>query len=101
MKYPTLMGAMLMLALLLVACGPATTGTPTEMIEPTTEITEPAATEPATTEPSVTKTTEATEPAATDTATTDTTATPGVPVTGAATVMVAEVGTFGEALVDG
>lgn len=97
MKYPTLLGAILMLALLLAACAPAATPTATELpatIEPTIEATEMPATEmPATEMPA----TEA--PAATDTATTDATA--GVPVTGAATVNVAEVGTFGQALVDG
>jgi predicted lipoprotein with Yx(FWY)xxD motif len=97
MKYPTLLGAILMLALLLAACAPAATPTATELpatIEPTIEATEMPATEmPATEMPA----TEA--PAATDTATTDATA--GVPVTGAATVNVTEVGTFGQALVDG
>jgi predicted lipoprotein with Yx(FWY)xxD motif len=86
-----------MLALLLAACAPAATPTATELpatIEPTIEATEMPATEmPATEMPA----TEA--PAATDTATTDATA--GVPVTGAATVNVTEVGTFGQALVDG
>ena len=97
MKYPTLLGAILMLALLLAACAPAATPTATELpatIEPTIEATEMPATEmPATEMPA----TEAS--AATDTATTDATA--GVPVTGAATVNVTEVGTFGQALVDG
>lgn len=94
MKSPTLLGAILLIALLVAACGPAATATvePTDAIEPTMEPTEPAETE----------TEVATEaPAATDAGTTDTTATAGVPVTGAATVNVSEVGTFGEALVDG
>jgi predicted lipoprotein with Yx(FWY)xxD motif len=96
MKYPTLLGAMLVLALLLAACGPAATTpaieSPVATIEPTMEATEAPATEaPATT-----------EAAATDTQTTEATATSGVPVTGAeATVNVAEVGTYGSALVDG
>ena len=98
MKYPTLLGAMLVLALLLTACGSAATptiaiDTPVVTIEPTMEPTEAPTEAPAT---------EA--PAATDTQTTggtDTTATAGVPVTGTATVNVADVGTFGQALVDG
>lgn len=102
MKYPTLLGAILMLALLLAACGPASTPTVTEpevTIEPTVEVTEPPTEVPSATEPS------ATEAPATDAATeapaTDPAATAGVPVTGAATVNVADVGTFGQALVDG
>ncbi|HUE98678.1 MAG TPA: hypothetical protein VMN99_05450 [Anaerolineales bacterium] len=78
MKYPTLLGAMLVLALLLTACGPAATATEPSVIttEPTMEPTEmPAVTESP--------------------------ATAGVPVTGAAMVNVSEVGTFGSALVDG
>ena len=98
MKYPTLLGAMLVLALLLTACGGATTptvaiDTPVVTIEPTMEPTEAPTEAPATE-----------SPAAADTQTTggtDATATGGVPVTGAATVNVADVGTFGQALVDG
>ena len=85
MKYPNLaraMGAMLMVALLLAACGPAATESPVT-IEPTIEPTEMPATE---------------APAATDTATTESTA--GVPVTGAATVNVSEAADFGSILVD-
>ncbi len=96
MRYPTLLGAMLVLALLLVACAPAATPAVTEppaTLEPTTEATEAPATEPATEA--------ATEPAATDAPTEAATDAPSVPVTGAATVNVAEVGTFGQALVDG
>ncbi len=100
MKYPKFLGAMLVIALLLAACAPAATPAVTEppaTIEPTTEITEvptePAATDAAT-EPAATEaaTTEAATEAATDA---------GVPVTGEATVNVSEVGTFGQALVDG
>jgi predicted lipoprotein with Yx(FWY)xxD motif len=61
-------------------------------MEPTIEATE--ATEPAT-EPAATEA--ATTEAATEAPATDA----GVPVTGAATVNVSEVGTFGQALVDG
>jgi predicted lipoprotein with Yx(FWY)xxD motif len=96
MRYPTLLGAMLVLALVLVACAPAATPAVTEppaTLEPTTEATEAPATEPATEA--------ATEPAATDAPTEAATDAPSVPVTGAATVNVAEVGTFGQALVDG
>ncbi|HEX2995860.1 MAG TPA: hypothetical protein VHP14_13625, partial [Anaerolineales bacterium] len=95
MKYKTLLGAMLLLALLITACGPATTASPT--LVPTMVVTEPsmtetmAATEPATaTGPAVTESPVATEPGGT-----------GVPVTGEATVNVATVGTYGQALVDG
>ena len=98
MKYPTLLGAILMLALLLAACGPAAAPTVTEpavTIEPTMEVTEPPTEVPSATEPS------ATEAPATEAPATDAPATAGVPVTGAATVNVAEVGTFGQALVDG
>ena len=76
MKYPTLLGAILALALLLGACAPSA---------PATQATQPPA---ATSEPTL----EATDAPATDA--------PSVPVTGAATVNVAEVGTFGQALVD-
>jgi len=78
MRYPNLaktMAAMLLFALLVAACGPAPTDVPTLL-----------PTDPPVTEPPV-----VTEPPA---------ATAGVPVTGAATVNVAEVGTFGQALVD-
>lgn len=93
MKYKTLLGAMLLLALLITACGPATTASPT--LVPTMVVTEPSmtetmvATEPAT-EPAMTESPVATEPGGT-----------GVPVTGEATVNVATVGTYGQALVDG
>ena len=90
MKYPTLLGAMLALALLLAACGPAATDVPTMTTEPTLLPTDPPVTEPPATE----------SPAATEPPVATDTATAGVPVTGAATVNVAEVGTFGQALVD-
>ena len=98
MKYPTLLGAVLAIALLLAACAPAATPAATELpatIEPTIEVTEAPVTEAPATDA-------ATEPAATDAATEApaTDAPTGVPVTGAATVNVAEVGTFGQALVD-
>ena len=97
MKYPTLLGAILMIALLLAACGPAATPTLTEppvTIEPTMEPTDAPTEAPATDAPTATE-------AATEAPATDPAATAGVPVTGAATVNVAEVGTFGQALVDG
>ena len=99
MKYPNLLGAILMIALLLAACAPASTPTVSEppvTIEPTIEPTDAPTEAPATEAPAVTDTA-----AATDAPTTDPAATAGVPVTGAATVNVAEVGTFGQALVDG
>ena len=98
MKYPTLLGAMLMIALLLAACGPAATPIVTEppvTIEPTLEPTDAPTEAPATEAPAATDTA-----AATDAPTEAPTEAPGVPVTGAATVNVAEVGTFGQALVD-
>jgi predicted lipoprotein with Yx(FWY)xxD motif len=93
MKFKTLLGAVFVLALILTACAPAAT-----------PATAPPATEPATTEtaePAMTETTEATEPAATDTPAADVTATGGIPVTGEATVEVAESAEFGSYLVDG
>lgn len=94
MKYPILLGAMLLLALLVAACGPATTDVPTMTTEPTLLPTDPPMTE----SPVATESPAATD-AATEAPTTDATA--GVPVTGAATINVADVGTFGQALVDG
>src|SRR5512134_3891917 len=89
MKYPTLLGAILLLALLLTACGPAATASPTATTAPTETM--------APTQPPVTE-----EPTATEAATEAPTEAPtGVPVTGEATVMVSDVGTFGQALVDG
>jgi len=91
MKYPTLLGALLMIALLLAACAPA--ATPTESpatIEPTIEATEPPTELPSATEP----------PVATEAPSTDATATGGVPVTGAATVNVSESADHGSILVD-
>lgn len=88
MKYPTLLGTVLAMALLLAACAPAATTAATEppaTTEPTMEATEAPATEAPATD------------AATEAPVTDA---PSVPVTGAATVNVAEVGTFGQALVD-
>jgi predicted lipoprotein with Yx(FWY)xxD motif len=96
MKYPTLLGAFLMIALLLAACAPA--ATPTESpatIEPTIEATEPPTELPSATEPPV-----ATEAPATEAPSTDATATGAVPVTGAATVNVSESADHGSILVD-
>lgn len=104
MKYRTLLGALCGLALVLAACAPATATEAPATLEPTTVVTEPPVTEsPVATEPpAATETSAATEaPAATDTPSADTTATVGVPVTGEATVNVADVGTYGSALVNG
>jgi predicted lipoprotein with Yx(FWY)xxD motif len=94
----TLLGALCGLALILAACAPAATPNPTATLEPTTVVTEPPATETtvATEPPAATETS-----AATDTPSVDTTETVGVPVTGEATVNVADVGTYGSALVTG
>jgi predicted lipoprotein with Yx(FWY)xxD motif len=98
MKYKTLLGALCGLALVLAACAPATATEAPVTLEPTTVVTEPPVTEA----PVATETSAATEaPAATDTQAVDTTPTVGVPVTGEATVNVAEVGTYGSALVNG
>ncbi len=98
MKYPTLLGAICALALVLAACAPAAATESPATLEPTTAATEPPATEsPAATEPPVATDTSA----ATDTPSVAETATVGVPVTGEATVNVADVGTYGSALVDG
>lgn len=103
MKHLTLMGAMLVLALLLAACGPAATAAPTATTAPTLAPTEVQVTESpvATESPAATESPVATEsPAATGSpAATEAT---GVPVTGGeATVNVANVGTSGSVLVDG
>lgn len=97
MKYKTLLGAICTLALVLAACAPAATQAPATEA-PTTAATEAPATETsaATEAPATTE-----APAATEAPTTETTATVGVPVTGEATVNVAEVGTYGSALVSG
>ncbi|RPJ24975.1 MAG: hypothetical protein EHM33_16050 [Chloroflexi bacterium] len=92
MKSPTLLGAMLLLALLVTACAPAATAVPTETMEPTTAPTEPAMTEsPVATE----------SPAATEPPVATESPTAGVPVTGEATVMTSESAEFGPILVDG
>lgn len=85
-----------MLALVLAACGPAATPAPTETTEPTLLPTDPPVTDTA----EATESPVATEPSATDTQGAAESPTAGVPVTGAATVSVSEVGTFGSALVD-
>lgn len=92
------MGAMLVLALLLAACGPAATTTPA--VEPTTAIPEPA-TEAATEMPTEAATESATEAATEATTEAATEAATGVPVTGATTVSVSESADFGPILVDG
>lgn len=96
MKHSTLLGAILLVALLLAACAPAATPTTiaTDTTEPTMMPTETTETAVATGSPA------ATEPAATDTQAASGSATAGVPVTGATTVRVSEVGTYGSALVD-
>lgn len=91
MKYLTLVGAIVLLAVLMAACGPAVTAVPTT--EPTT-----VPTEAVTDTPLATDTAAATE-AATETQAVDT-ATAGVPVTGEATINMSDVGSFGSALVD-
>ncbi len=114
MKYKTLPGAMLLLALLLTACGPAATPPPTAMPPTTAATTAPVATETAAATAMPVATGSPVGPVATEapsaTAAPVTTETPaatsssgatGIPVTGEATVMVASVGTFGQVLVDG
>lgn len=90
MKHKNLLGAILVLTLLLAACAPAPTEVPTMTSAPTLEPTEPMITDTAEA---------AASPAATDTQAAET-PTLSVPVTGAATVSVSEVGTFGSVLVD-
>jgi predicted lipoprotein with Yx(FWY)xxD motif len=98
MKYKTLLGALCGLALVLAACAPATVTESPATLEPTTVVTEPPVTEsPVATEPPVATDTSV----ATDTPSVDTTETVGVPVTGESTVNVADVGTYGSALVNG
>ena len=94
MKYPTLLGAILVLALFLTACGPAATSMPTTM--PTTVVTEPPVTEsPVATESPTEAATEAPTGAPTEAPTS------GVPVTGAANVSVGNSAEYGSVLVDG
>jgi predicted lipoprotein with Yx(FWY)xxD motif len=98
MRYPTLLGAILVIALVLTACAPAATPNATELpatTEPTIEATEPpteVATEAPATEAPATESPAATEAPATEA---------GVPVTGEGTVNVSESADFGQILVDG
>ena len=104
MKYKPLLGAIFSLALILAACAPAATSAPTSAVTspPVATDTQAATEAPAMTDtPAATDTQAATEaPAMTDTPSTDTTATAGVPVTGEATVNVADVGTYSSVLVN-
>ena len=97
MRNPILLGAILVLALILAACGPAATPAPADTVVPTTA---PTDTEVATEVP--TETAAATEsPVATDTqAAAESPTAAGVPVTGAATVSVSDSADFGSFLVD-
>ena len=100
MKYKTLLGAICGLALALAACAPATATEVPATLMPTTVVTEPpVATDTSVATEVATETSVATE-VATDTPSVDTTGTAGVPVTGEATVNVADVGTYGSVLVN-
>src|SRR5215207_10287760 len=95
MKYKTLLGAFFVIALIVTACAPAQTETPSTSVPtdvPTIELTDSATESPVATD---------TASVATDTATVDETATVSVPVTGATTVSVSESADFGPILVDG
>ena len=95
MKYKTLLGALFVMALIVTACAPAETETPSTSVPtdvPTIELTDSATESPVATD---------TASVATDTATVDETATVSVPVTGATTVSVSESADFGPILVDG
>lgn len=108
MKRSVLLGVVLVFALALAACGGGAEETPAIQTPsgdtlPGVDLTAQATMEPtdaATEEATEAATQAATEAAATDAATEAATEA-GVPVRGAATLSVAEVGTFGEALVDG
>jgi predicted lipoprotein with Yx(FWY)xxD motif len=101
MKNKTLLAAICGLALVLAACAPATATEVPATLVPTTVVTEPpVATDTAAATEVATETSVATE-VATDTPSVDTTGTAGVPVTGEATVNVADVGTYGSVLVNG
>ena len=101
MKYKTLLAAICGLALVLAACAPATATEAPATLVPTTVVTEPPiATDTSVATEVATETSVATE-VATDTPSVDTTGTAGVPVTGEATVNVADVGTYGSVLVNG
>lgn len=95
MKSTTLLGVVLLFALLLAACGPVATAAPTGTTEPTDPV--------ATASPIATESPAATaSPAATDTQAADTTATAEIPVTGSETVVRATLSdTHGPMLVDG
>ena len=94
MKFKKILGAVFVLALILAACAPAETESPTAVTEPTTVSTS--------TEPSMTESPEATEsPAVTDTQAAAETPTVSVPVTGGVTVNVSNTTDFGPILVDG
>lgn len=102
MKRITLLGAMMVFALALSACGGSGTSTatqpPLDTTVPTMETTEPAMTE----SPAVTGTAGATEPATTEPAgETEEPGATGIPVTGPAAVMVSNLENYGPALVDG
>lgn len=100
MKRISLLGAIFVLALLLTACGGSGTATATQAPMGTSAPTM-AATGPAMTEsPAATESAGATEPA-NSTEAPDATEPTGVPVTGPATVMATNLGTYGPALVDG
>ena len=91
MKHKSLLGAILVLALLLAACAPAATEVPTLTSAPTLEPTEPLATDTAvaTASPAVVNTQAAETPTA------------GIPVTGATTVRASLSDSHGPILVDG
>ena len=100
MKYKTILVAFFVMALIVTACAPAETETPS------TPVSTDIPTDVATIELTDTSSTESpvatdTAAVATDTATVDETATVSVPVTGAVTVSVSESADFGPILVDG
>lgn len=112
MKQPVLLGALLVLALLISACGPAATGTPAQVTEPPAQATEPEATaSPLATDssaataspdasPAVTESATATQSAAGTQSATGTSDSASIPVTGDVVVRAAANFDYGPILVD-
>jgi len=91
MKSKTLLAGMLVVILILTACGPQETDVPTMTTEPTMASTEPSMTETSAASP---------VPEATNTGTADETPTAAIPVTGEPTINVSQSTEFGPILVD-
>lgn len=102
MKRTILLGSLLVLTLLLTACGPAAAAAPTETREPTVEPTLEATEPPATELPAATASPEETaSPVVTEEVTAEATDPAGIPVTGEETVVRASLSdSYGPILTD-